>query len=78
MNFKRLVLAIVVAFIFIFATDFLIHAVWLKQDYLATRKLWRPEAEMNALAAKWDDDVLRCFPNACTHAWYSASAWSDS
>lgn len=48
MNFKRLVLAIVVAFIFIFATDFLIHAVWLKPDYVATKELWRPEAEMNA------------------------------
>ncbi len=48
MNFKRLVLAIVVAFVFIFATDFLIHAVWLGPDYKATAQLWRPEAEMNA------------------------------
>lgn len=48
MNLKRLLLAIVVAFVFIFATDFLIHAVWLKGDYAATKELWRPEAEMNA------------------------------
>ena len=48
MNFKRLVLAIVVAFVFVFATDFLIHAIWLRPDYQATKELWRPEAEMNA------------------------------
>ena len=48
MNLKRLILAIVVGFIFIFATDFLIHAVWLMPDYNATKSLWRPEAEMNA------------------------------
>ena len=48
MNIQRLILAIVVAFIFIFATDFLIHAVWLGPDYKATAQLWRPEAEMNA------------------------------
>lgn len=48
MNIKRLILAIVVAFIFIFATDFLIHGVWLGPDYKATEHLWRPEAEMRA------------------------------
>lgn len=48
MNIKRLLLAILVAFIFIFATDFLIHAVWLMPDYNASKELWRPEAEMNA------------------------------
>jgi hypothetical protein len=48
MNANRLILAIVVAFIFVFATDFLIHAVWLAPDYKATAQLWRPEAEMGA------------------------------
>ena len=48
MNIKRLLLAIVVAFVFIFATDYLIHAVWLKNDYTATKELWRTEAEMGA------------------------------
>jgi hypothetical protein len=48
MNLKRLLLAIVVAFVFIFVTDFLIHAVWLKPDYAATKELWRPDAEMGA------------------------------
>ncbi|MEO8440352.1 MAG: hypothetical protein ABI540_09035 [Spartobacteria bacterium] len=48
MNLKRLLLAIVVAFVFIFATDYLIHAVWLKPDYAATKELWRTEAEMGA------------------------------
>lgn len=48
MNVPRLLLAIVVAFVFIFATDFLIHAVWLKPDYEATNELWRTESEMGA------------------------------
>jgi len=48
MNFQRLIVAVIVAFVFIFATDFLIHAVWLKPVYDATKELWRPEAEMNA------------------------------
>lgn len=48
MNFMRLLLAIVVAFVFVFATDFLIHALWLAPDYNATKELWRPESEMTA------------------------------
>ena len=46
MNFKRLLLTIVAAFVFIFATDYLIHGVWLKPDYEASKELWRSEAEM--------------------------------
>ena len=49
MNIKRLIIAIVVVFIAIFATDFLIHGVWLKSDYAASASLWRPEAEMQKL-----------------------------
>lgn len=48
MNFLRLLLAIVAAFVFVFATDFLIHAFWLVPDYNATKELWRPDAEMTA------------------------------
>src|SRR5258708_5423699 len=46
MNPKRLVLAIVAVFVGVFVTDFLIHVVWLKDDYAAPASLWRPEAEM--------------------------------
>lgn len=46
MNIPRLLLAIVVAFLVIFGTDMLIHGMWLKPDYEATKSLWRPEAEM--------------------------------
>jgi hypothetical protein len=46
MNIKRLLLAIPVVFVGIFATDFLIHGVWLKNDYAASASLWRPEADM--------------------------------
>jgi Na+-transporting methylmalonyl-CoA/oxaloacetate decarboxylase beta subunit len=46
MNTKRLLLAIPIVFVGIFASDFLIHGVWLKNDYAASASLWRPEAEM--------------------------------
>ena len=46
MNVARLFLSIVSGFVYIFATDFLIHAVWLAGDYKATASLWRPEDEM--------------------------------
>ncbi|GDY22333.1 hypothetical protein LBMAG56_36800 [Verrucomicrobiota bacterium] len=48
MNPKRLILAIIVAFVFVVATDFLIHGVWLKPTYAATASLWRTEPEMQA------------------------------
>ena len=48
MNIPRLILAIVVGFVVIFGTDFLIHGVWMAPDYQATQQLWRPEAEMNS------------------------------
>jgi hypothetical protein len=46
MNMKRLLLAITAVFLTIWIADFLIHGVWLKNDYAATMSLWRPEAEM--------------------------------
>ena len=46
MNPKRLVLAIVVVFVGLFASDFLIHGVWLQSAYKETMNLWRTEAEM--------------------------------
>jgi hypothetical protein len=46
MNMKRLLLAIVAAFVLVFGTDFLIHGLWLNSDYEATKSLWRPESEM--------------------------------
>lgn len=48
MNPKRLILAILVAFVFVLATDFLIHGVWLQPTYHATASLWRTEPEMQA------------------------------
>ena len=48
MNPKRLVLAIIVAFVFVVVSDILIHGVWLKDTYGATASLWRTEGEMPA------------------------------
>ena len=46
MNIPRLFLAIVVGFVVIFLTDWLIHGVWMAADYHATEQIWRPESEM--------------------------------
>lgn len=45
MNTARLFFSIVAGLIFIFASDFFIHAIWLAADYKATAALWRPESE---------------------------------
>jgi tryptophan-rich sensory protein len=47
MNIKRLILAIIAGWVVIFATDFLIHNLWLGPVYEATKPLWRPEGEMH-------------------------------
>jgi hypothetical protein len=48
MNAKRLLLAILVTFITIWVTSFLIHGVWMNPVYKATMNLWRSEEEMTA------------------------------
>jgi hypothetical protein len=51
MNIKRLILAIVVAFIVLWVTDFLIHRLWMTSDYRATQQLWRTDVEMTSRMA---------------------------
>lgn len=46
MNAGRLFLTIVVGFVYIFATDYVVHALWLAGDYKATAAPWRPEDQM--------------------------------
>lgn len=46
MNMKRLLLAMAAAFAITYATDFLVHGVWLNPDYVAAKSLWRPPTEM--------------------------------
>ncbi len=49
MNPKRILIALIVAFVAISATDFLIHEVLLKSTYaLDAGKLWRAEADMES------------------------------
>jgi len=48
MNIPRLLLAIVIGFIVIFGSDFLIHGKLMVADYQATQQLWRSDAEMQA------------------------------
>ena len=47
MNIRRLILAIIAGWVVIFATDFLIHELWLGPIYEATKPLWRSETEMH-------------------------------
>ena len=48
MNIPRLFFAIVAVFIVMFASDALIHGMWLKPDYDAAKAIFRPEAEMGS------------------------------
>ena len=48
MNPIRFALAILATFVVKFATDYLIHGVWLAGAYTATQSLWRTDAEMQA------------------------------
>ena len=48
MNFKRWIVATVGAFVAIFASDFVIHHLWLSGFYHAHAQWWRPEAEMKS------------------------------
>lgn len=50
MNTKSLLITIAVAFVTVWATDFLIHAVWLGATYKETALLWRPEAELMSVS----------------------------
>ncbi|MEI6537282.1 MAG: hypothetical protein WCN98_18210 [Verrucomicrobiaceae bacterium] len=44
-----LLISVVVVFAVVSGTDFLIHQVWLSQEYKAIVNTWRPEAEMTSL-----------------------------
>ena len=46
MNPKRLILAVVAVFAGLFASDFLVHGIWLESLYKASASLWRSDAEM--------------------------------
>ena len=46
MNLKRLLLALVAVYAVTYASDYLVHRVWLRPEYLAAQSLWRPPAEM--------------------------------
>lgn len=45
MNTKKLLLTIIVIFFVTFLTGFLIHAVLLRQDYMAVKDIYRPEGQ---------------------------------
>ena len=47
MNTKRLVLSCIAVFLCIFACNFVLHGILLKDAYANTAELWRTESEMN-------------------------------
>ncbi len=49
MNLKKGLVAMVGAFVVIFATEFVIHHVWLGPFYKAHAQWWRPEADMQSM-----------------------------
>ena len=49
MNKKRFLLTTIAVFVFIFIFDMLFHGHYMADMYIATRHLWRPEAEMQQL-----------------------------
>src|SRR3982750_2692653 len=46
MNYGRLALAVIGGFAFMFASDYLIHELWLSADYKASAELWRSNDEI--------------------------------
>jgi hypothetical protein len=48
MNLKKLIIAFIAAFVFIFAFDFVLHANLLQNAYSQVATLWRGEADFNA------------------------------
>lgn len=45
MNKQRYVISVLVTFVFVFLYDFLVHGFLLKDIYVQTKELWRPEEE---------------------------------
>lgn len=48
MDTKKLVIAIVAGFIAQMGGNFLVHSVWLKDDYVSTAQLWRMPDEITS------------------------------
>ena len=48
MNTKKLLIATVIGFIFVFASDFVLHGILLSGMYEATAHLWRTMEDMNS------------------------------
>lgn len=48
MNHKRGVIALMVAFVFIFFFGFLWHGVLMKPSYMETSSLWRPDSDFQS------------------------------
>lgn len=46
MSLKKLIVAMVVCYIVLMGTNYLIHSIWLMKDYAAVEGTWRPMDEM--------------------------------
>jgi hypothetical protein len=46
MSAKKLVIAMVICYVVLLGTNYLIHSVWLMSDYAATPDSWRPLPDM--------------------------------
>lgn len=46
MNAGRLFLSIIVGFVYIIGSDYVVNALWLSAEYKVSASLWRPEADI--------------------------------
>jgi hypothetical protein len=46
MSAKKLLLAMVICYVVLMGTNYLIHSIWLMSDYAATPGTWRPMADL--------------------------------
>jgi len=69
MSVKKTLGAILAGFIVLAGGHFLIHAVWLKGDYMATKDIWRPpDAMMHRLWVLYLADFLLAVGAALIYA----------
>lgn len=76
-NCKRLALTILAVFVTIWATDFLIHGLWLAPRYVETASLWRPAGEMITWAIFLGQFMAAAFFSIIFSYGYEGRGWME-
>ena len=48
-NIKSMIIAVIALFVYIVASDFLIHSLLMGDLYMQTANIWRPQADMESM-----------------------------